>query len=169
MLREVNLTTARNLSPLFDEAVRREHPVVIVRGLRGRRERGLLLSRDALVRILAPYRFRVDVLPEAGGGFTLWLRELDVGGSGSTLRTARQNLLSAVRAYVRDYLEHLELYRHLPDLGAREPYVLRLSLAEDDAELLELLVGARAPDQAAAAERAGDPRPGVPPTGPAAG
>lgn len=52
-LREVNLTEARNLSRLFDEAVRREHPVVIVRN---RRERGLLLSQDAVLRLLRPYR-----------------------------------------------------------------------------------------------------------------
>lgn len=78
-LRRVNLTEAWNLSPLFDEAVRHEHPVLIVRN---RREWGLLLSRDAMMRMLESYRFHVDVVPEEGGSFTLWLDELNVGSHG---------------------------------------------------------------------------------------
>jgi hypothetical protein len=54
-----------------------------------------LLSRDALLRLLAPYRFHVDVLPEDDGSFTLWLLELDTGGHGSTLPDARRALLAA--------------------------------------------------------------------------
>src|SRR2546428_12153083 len=122
-LREVSLTEARNLSPLFDEAVRHEHPVLIVRN---RREWGLLLSRAAMLRLLASHRFRVDVLPEDEGGFTLWLRELNIGAHGPTLREVRQALLAAVRSYVTDYLQEFDFYRHLPDLALQEPYVVRL-------------------------------------------
>ncbi|MHB0869009.1 MAG: hypothetical protein ACYC66_14495 [Chloroflexota bacterium] len=147
MVQEVNLTTARNLSPLFDEAVRKERPVMIVRG---GKERGLLLSREVMLRVLAAYPFQVDVLPEEGGGFTLWLKELNVGGTGRTLREARGDLLFAVRSYVRDYLEQFDFYRHLPDLAAQEPHVLRLSLAKDDAELVAMLFGPEKPDEAAA-------------------
>ena len=136
-LREVNLTEARNLSPLFDEAVRHEHPVLIVRN---RREWGLLLSRDAMVRMLAPYRFHVHVVPEENDGFTLWIEELDIGAHGPTPREAGRELLAAVRSYVKDYLEQFDLYRHLTDRARLEPYILRLSLARDDAELLEMLV-----------------------------
>ena len=138
LAREVNLTTARNLSPLFDDAVRHEQWVVIVRH---GRERGVLLSRDVLLRALAAHRLHVNVLPEDDGGFTLWLRELNVAGSGPTLGEARRDLLAAVRSYVRDYLLQADFYRHLPDLAAQEPHVLRLSLAEDDAELIEMLFG----------------------------
>ncbi|MBI2940070.1 MAG: hypothetical protein HYY04_06480 [Chloroflexi bacterium] len=88
MVREVNLTVARNLSPIFDEAVRKERPVMIARG---RRERGLLLAREAMLRVLMPYQF--------------------------------------------------DFYRHLPDLACLEPYVLRLSLTQDDAELAGMLFG----------------------------
>ena len=143
LVREVSLTTARNLSPLFDEAVRREHPVMIVRG---RRERGLLVSREAMLRVLGRYQFHVDVLPEDDGGFTLWLRELNVGGTARSLREARHGLLAAVRSYVQDYIQQFDFYRHLPDLAAQEPYVLRLSLAQDDAELVEMLFGAPSPE-----------------------
>jgi hypothetical protein len=142
--REVNLTQARNLSPLFDEAVRRDRPVVISRG---QRERGILLSRDAMLRLLRAYHLSVDVIPEAGGGFTLWLRELDVGGSGDSLQAARADLLRAIRSYVRDYGEQFDFYRHLPDLARQEPHVLLLSLARDDAELIEMLFGSAEADQ----------------------
>ncbi|MBI3977118.1 MAG: hypothetical protein HY331_02925 [Chloroflexi bacterium] len=143
MMREVSLTTARNLSPIFDEAVRREHPVVIVRG---GRERGLLLAREAMLRVLAPYRFHVDVLPENDGGFTLWLNELAIGGSGGSVQQARRELLAAVRSYVANYFQQFDFYRHLPDLARLEPYVLRLSLAQDEAEILDMLFGAPAGD-----------------------
>lgn len=139
VLREVNLTEARNLSPLFDEAVRHDHPVLIVRN---RREWGLLLSRAAMLRLLAPYRFQVHVIPEDEGGFTLWLDELTIGASGPTLREARQALLAGVRAYVADYLQEFDFYRHLPDLARQEPHVLRLSLARDDDDLIEMLFAA---------------------------
>ena len=135
-LRKVSLTEARNLSPLFEEAVRNQHPVLIVRN---RREWGLLLSRDAMLRMLASHRLRVNVLPEEDGSFTLWLRELSVGAHGLTLREARQQLLVAVRSYISDYLEQFDLYRQLPDRVSQEPYILRLSLARDDAELIEML------------------------------
>ncbi len=138
-LHTVKFTDARNLSPLFDEAVRDEQPVMIVRS---NRERGVLMSREAMRRVLAPFRLHVDVLPEDEGGFTLWLRELNVGGSGQTLEAAREDLLSAVRSYVRDYREQFGFYRHLTDMAAQEPYVLRLSLALDDGELIALLFGA---------------------------
>jgi hypothetical protein len=136
MLHEVSLTHARNLSPLFDEAVRHEQPVLIVRG---RRERGVLLSRDAVLRLLAGHRFTVDVLPEDDGRFTLWLRELDIGGHGATIREARTALLAAAKAYTTDYLRQFDFFRHLPDKAAQEPYVLRISLAKDDAELIQML------------------------------
>ncbi len=38
----------------------------------------------------------------------------------------------------------------MPDLARQEPYVLRLSLAEDDAELIEMLFGPREEDDATA-------------------
>jgi hypothetical protein len=135
-LRQVSLTEACNLSPLFDEAVREDHPVLIVRN---RREWGVLLARDAMLRLLGSSTFRVNVIPEDGGGFTLWVEELEIGGHGRSLREARQDLLLVVRSYVRDYLEHFDFYRHLPDRARQEPYVLRLSLARDDAEFLDML------------------------------
>ena len=77
------------------------------------------------------------------------MRELEIGASGATLAEARQDLLAVVRSYVRDYHQQFSFYRHLTDMAAREPYVLRLSLAQDDAELAQVLFGtaATSPDR----------------------
>ena len=139
MLHRVSLTTARDLSPLFDEAVRREQPVVIVRD---GRERAVLLSRDQQLRLLAPFRVQVDVIPEdEDGGFTLWVRELGIGEHGSTLAEARRALIEGVRSYVRYFFQRWDSFRHLTDKAAQEPYVYRLSLAQDDDELVTMLFG----------------------------
>jgi hypothetical protein len=62
-----------------------------------------------------------------------------------------------VRAYATDYIRHFDFYRHLPDRADQEPYVLRVSLAADDAELIGMLFGApagtREGDRAAATAR----------------
>jgi hypothetical protein len=142
-LRSVNLTEARNLSPLFDEAVRHEQPVLIVRN---RREWGVLVSRDAMLRMLESYRFHAHVVPEDDGSFTLWLDELELGAHRPTLYEARQELLATIRSYLSDYRAQFDFYRHLPDRASQEPYVVRLSLARDDAELLDMLFPAAAED-----------------------
>ena len=137
MLHSEKFTQARSkFSQLFDEVVKEELPVLIERG---GRQHGLLVARDALLRLLAPFRMHVDVLPEDDGGFTLWLRELDIGGTGPSLKDARADLVSAVRSYVRDYWRQFALYRRLPDMSTKEPYVLRLSLADSEQDLVNVL------------------------------
>jgi hypothetical protein len=147
MIHEVSLTEARNLSPLYTEAVRAEHPILI---RRGREEKAVLLSREQLLTLLAPYSFRVDVIPDDEiGGFTLWLHELKIGEYGVTLLAARDALLAGVRSYVRHFWEQWDFYQHLPDKAEQYPYVLRLSLALDDAELKRMLFPPPASDPAA--------------------
>jgi hypothetical protein len=151
MLREVDLTTARNLSPLFDVAVRKEQPVVITRH---GRERGLLMAWEQQRRLLSHFTLHVDVLPEDEvGGFTLWVRELKVGAHGATLLLARRELLDAVRSCVRHYLQEWDFYRHLPDMVAQEPYIHRLALATDDAELIDMLFSSDASSTSATPAR----------------
>src|ERR1700752_1854484 len=86
------------------------------------------------------YRFTVDLLPEEDGAFTLWIPELGVGESGATIREARQALVSAVRAYVLHYWDRYAAGQHIPEKKEQWPYVLRLSLARNDQELLALLL-----------------------------
>ena len=143
ILHEVTVSEARNLRAIFDEAVRQEHPVVIVRG---GREQGLLVAREQILRLLASHQFHVDVIPEESGGFTLWVRELDIGGNGSTLREAKADLLVTARSFAIDYLNDWDFYRHIPDLAELEPFVLRLALARDNRELGAILFAEQATD-----------------------
>ena len=144
MLHEVTLTAARNLSPIFDEAVRARRPVMIVRG---HKERGLLVAEDSMRRLLAAYTLHVDIIPEETGRFTLWLRELNVTGGGASLREARKDLVSAVRSYVDHYRQESDWYRHVPEKVAQEPYVLLVSLAKDDDDISRMLFGDEAAGQ----------------------
>lgn len=140
LIHHVQLTDARNLSPLFEAAVGKGLPIMITRH---RREYGVLMARDQALRLLRPYDLHVDVIPEEeDGGFSLWVRELNIGSHGATILEARARLLEEVRAYVRHYLDSWDFYRHLPDMAAQEPRITRLSLAESDEELIEMLFGA---------------------------
>ncbi len=138
MLESVNVSEARNLAAVFDKAVREERPVKIVRY---KREQGILMSRAQMLRALEHLRFTVDVIPEETGGFTLWVRELNMGSHEATLGEARATLLHDARSYTRHFFEMWDMYRHMADTEAQMPYVLRLSLADDDKELARILFG----------------------------
>jgi hypothetical protein len=99
----------------------------------------VVASRTLLLRLLETYCLHVDVIPEPDGSFTLAVRELNIAEDGATLLQARQNLLDAVRSYVRHYFDMRALYRQIPEMRDQEPYVVRLSLAETDNELLHML------------------------------
>jgi len=123
MIEEVNVTSARsNIKSVFDGAVRGRRPAMI---RRGRDELGLLLDRGLAMLALSEYSFHVDVIPEEGGGFTLWLNELEIGGSGEDLLEARGDLLAQVRFYVRDYLDDIAFYLRIPDKARQLRHVLR--------------------------------------------
>jgi hypothetical protein len=141
MLDSVNVSEARKFASIFARAVHDERPVKIVRY---KREQGVFVSRAQLLRALDHWRVTVDVVPEESGGFTLWVRELNMGSHGATLAEARTALLHDVRSYVRHYFKMWDMYRHMSDTQAQMPYVLRLSLADDDKELAQLLFGSAA-------------------------
>ncbi len=139
MLESVTVSEARNFGRLFDQTVRSDRPVRIVRW---KRDAAVLSSQALLTRLLERFTFHVNVIPEETGGFTLWVRELEVGAHGATLRDARQALLGSVRSYVRHYFMRWDMYRHVSETEAQLPYVMRLSLADDDKELGRILFGA---------------------------
>ncbi len=138
MMATVPLSEARSrFSALYDEAVDAGRPVRIHR--RGDAD-AVLLARDQLRDLVGAYVSHVHVIPEEEtGGYTLWIDELNIGEYGETLPMAGDSLLIAVRAYVRDYLERYTFYRHFRDKAAQYPYILRLSLAQDDEDLQHLL------------------------------
>lgn len=138
MIETIALSEARTrFSALYDEAVEQGRPVRIHR--RGDAD-AVLMARDQLSAVVGEYVCHVHVVPEEEtGGYTLWIAELNIGEHGETLTAARDALIAAVRSYARDYLDRFAFYRNFRDKVAQYPYVLRLSLAEDDAELRELL------------------------------
>lgn len=138
MIEHVTVTQARNLMPVFDTAVREDRPVMITRY---KRDEAVLASRAQLLRLLESFTFHVNVIPEPDGGFTLAVRELNIAEDGDTLLDARRNLLAGVRSYVRHYFAMWDMYKHLPEMRAQEPYVVRLSMAESDNELIVMLFG----------------------------
>jgi len=88
---------------------------------------------------LESFTFHVAVIPEPDGAFTLAIRELNIAEDGDSLLDARRNLLAGVRSYERHYFDMWDMYKHMPDMHAQEPYVVRLSLADTDEELIDML------------------------------
>ncbi len=138
MLESVTVSQARNFGTLFDRAVRSDRPLKIVRWKRD----AAILSSEALLRqLLERCIVHVNVIPEETGEFSLWVPELNLGSHGETLAEARSALLSTVRSYVQHYFARWDIYRHVAETAEQLPYVMRLSLAEDDKDLARLLFG----------------------------
>jgi hypothetical protein len=139
LLDEVSVTEARQMRHHYDYVVHRKRPFLITRY----RDPGAVVMASAdLARVLGRYPFTVELLPEDDGSFTLWIPELGLGASGSTINDARQALIAAVRAYARHYWDRYDAWQHIPAKSAQWPYILRLSLARDDRELLSMLLEA---------------------------
>ena len=139
LLDEVSVTEARQMRQHYDNVVHGKRPFLMTRY---RDPGAVVMSREDLARVLQRYRFKVDLLPEEDGSVTLWIPELGVGESGKTIKEARRALVDAVRAYVRHYWDRYEAWQHIHAKSAQWPYILRLSLAHDDQELLSMLLEA---------------------------
>ncbi len=137
LLDEVSVTEARQMRQHYDNVVHSKRPFIITRY---RDPGAVVVSREDLARMLTNFRFTVDLLPEEEGAFTLWVPQLSVGESGKAIREARQALVEAVRAYVRQYWDRYDAWQHIPEKREQWPYVLRASLAHDDRELLTMLL-----------------------------
>lgn len=132
----VDVTTARqHMKDLLDLAVHEHRPVQIERG---GRERVVVLGADEVEELLAGYEFHPEVLFETQG-VSIWLPELEVYGTGADFEEARDDLVTEVEDYVRDYLADLRRYRSAPNRAGHYPYVLRTFVAERAGRLAELL------------------------------
>lgn len=137
LLDAVSVTEARQMRQYYESVVHDKRPFLMTRY----REPGaVVMSRDDLARMLSRYQFTVELLPEDDGSFALWIPELEAGESGATIKEARKALVAAVRAYVLHYWDRYEAWQHIPAKEAQWPYVMRLSLAHDDQELLSMLL-----------------------------
>jgi len=138
MVEELQFSQAKaRLSALMDEVVHRDQ-LKAVRRDRGTDEVMYLLPRGLLAAAVETARVVVDYVPD-DDGIGLWVNELNIGAHGVDMAEARRNLVSEVRSYVANFLGELPVYLSWPDRVRLVPYVLRLAVARDDAELTHLL------------------------------
>src|SRR5258708_599219 len=137
LLKAVSVTEVRQMRQHYDSVVHEKHPFLLTRY----NEPGaVVLAREDLARSLACYRFTVDLLPEEDGAFTLWIPELSIGESGPSVKETRAALVQAVRAYAQHYWSRYAVWQHIPEKATQWQYVFRLSLAQNDDELIAMLL-----------------------------
>jgi hypothetical protein len=138
MVDELQFSQAKaRLSALMDEVVHRDQ-LKAVRRDRGTDEVMYLLPRGLLAAAVETAQVVVDYVPDEDG-IGLWVNELNIGAHGVDVAEARRNLVGEVRAYVANFLGELPVYLSWPDRARLVPYVLRLAVARDDAELAHML------------------------------
>ena len=135
---EIQFSQAKaRLSEVMDDVVHRDH-LKAVRRERGKNEVMYLLPRELLAAALGTACVIVDYLPDEEG-IGLWVNDLEIGAHGRDVMEARAHLLREVQAYVTNFLGQLSVYLTWPDRARLVPQVLRLAVAQDEAELARLL------------------------------
>lgn len=135
---EIQFSQAKaRLSEVMDDVVHRDH-LKAVRRERGKNEVMYLLPRELLAAALGTAGVIVDYLPDEEG-IGLWVNDLEIGAHGRDVTEARAHLLREVQAYVTNFLGQLSVYLTWPERARLVPQVLRLAVAQDEAELARLL------------------------------
>ena len=135
---EIQFSHAKaHLSAVMDDVVHRDR-LTAIRRERGKDEVMYLLPRDLLDAALGAAAITVDYLPDAEG-IGLWVNDLEIGAHGRDVTEARAHLLREVQAYVTNFLGQLSVYLIWPERARLVPQVLRLAVAQDEAELARLL------------------------------
>jgi hypothetical protein len=135
---EIQFSQAKaRLSEVMDDVVHRDR-LKAVRRERGKNEVMYLLPREVLAAALGDASVSVDYLPD-DEGIALWVNDLEIGAHGKDVAEARARLLGEVQAYVTNFLGQLSVYLTWPDRARLVPQVLRLAVAQDEAELARLL------------------------------
>lgn len=138
VLTELQFSEARrDLSALYDVVSHSLKPALIRR--RRTEEEVLLLRRDLARQLLRSFSLKLDVVYEKDGSVTLALDQLDLVVNGSTLEEAVNDLVRELKLYCQDYLERMPLFINAPNRRDHFPYILRIALCENDAEIRDLL------------------------------
>lgn len=138
MLAELGFSEARrDFSALYDAVSQRLKPALIRR--RRAEEEVLLLRRDLARELLRAFSLKPQVLYEEDGSVTLALDQLDLAVNGPSLAEAADDLVREVKLYCQDYLERMALFLCAPNRRGHFPYILRVALCQDDAEIRGLL------------------------------
>lgn len=139
MLVPTRFSEARSrFSQLFDEAVEELRPVLVRRGAR---QEAVLVGREDLDALLAPFTLRPQVLREGDGSVTITVDELDWAVNAASVEEAASALVTDLRQYAEGYLERASLFLRAPNRRPHFPYVLKISLARDEEEIRHGLLG----------------------------
>lgn len=137
MLMEVNFTNARKtLSEIYDSVWHRYHPVIINRR---QNEKVIVLRRELQQDILQAYHFKPEILLEKNGSVTAALDEVDIAVNCPNKEAALDELVKELRLYAQDYLDRSQFFLNAPNRKEHFPYVLRVTLCNDDSEIRSLL------------------------------
>ena len=80
-----------------------------------------------------------EVLPEENGSVTIAVDALEIAVNGDTREEAVQELLAELKRYAADYMERIQLFVNAPNRRAHLPFVLRIILADNDDEILQMV------------------------------
>jgi hypothetical protein len=119
------------LSELMTQVVHEHRPRVISRH-RGK-ERMVLVRTEDLAEYLNSFGFQTETVTD-GGEVTLALPALGLLGFGSSVEEARDDLLTELRAYARDFFERAAFYA-ATDRAAHAPWLLRFAVTPAEHQL----------------------------------
>jgi antitoxin YefM len=136
MIEQKLFTEARKeLSDVFDTVVIKQRPVVINR----RKDAVALIEREQLKELLSRYTAAAEELSEQDGSMTIAIDELDIAVNGPNREAAVKDLIEELRTYATDYLERITLFLESPNRRSHYPFILRILLADNDDELMQLV------------------------------
>jgi PHD/YefM family antitoxin component YafN of YafNO toxin-antitoxin module len=136
MIEQKLFTEARKeLSDVFDTVVIKQRPVVINR----RKDAVALIEREQLKELLSRYTAAAEELPEKDGSMTIAIDELDIAVNGLNKEAAVKDLIEELRTYATNYLERITLFLESPNRRSHYPFILRILLADNDDELMQLV------------------------------
>jgi PHD/YefM family antitoxin component YafN of YafNO toxin-antitoxin module len=136
MIEQKLFTEARKeLSDVFDPVVIKHRPVVINR----RKDAVALIEREQLKELLSRYTAAAEELPEKDGSMTIAIDELDIAVNGLNKEAAVKDLIEELRTYATNYLERITLFLESPNRRSHYPFILRILLADNDDELMQLV------------------------------
>ena len=128
-------TFRKEMSPRLNSVLHDHLPLPLQRG---RGELALLVGAPEVKVLLGTHHFNPEVSAGEGGGFSIWLAELEIYGQGSDYDAAKQDLLDEVRDYVGEYLSD-STYVRAPNRARHLPYIVRAYIADREGDLAEVI------------------------------
>jgi antitoxin YefM len=125
----------RNFTDVFDTVVNKQKPLLVNR----RKDDVFMIERQMQKEVLRRYTTAAEELPEDNGSVTIAVDELDIAVNGATRDQALQELVQELKVYAEDYVARLPLFLNSPNRRPHLPFILRVQLADNDAEILEMV------------------------------